>query len=414
MKYRPPRRTAAAAAAVGLAAALVAVVLLLARGDADAGTGPGAASPTLADAGPPPPPPVPVAAEALAEVEARLRREVERESFPGAVVAVGNRNQVQRVEGFGRTHWADTAAPVDPAATLYDLASLTKAVATTAAVMALVEDGRMELDAPVSRWVEAYAEGDKAEVTVRQLLTHTAGTAAGLLKKVPDAPRDRVLARILALDLALPPGQDVLYSDIGFVVLWEAARAAAGEPLQDYLRRRVWGPLGMEHTRVGVSPGCPECAPTLYLEEKKEPYRGGSFDLVGRRMEGVTGNAGAFSTAADLARFAAMMAGEGRLGDVRVFRPETVRAFTTPQPGAGTRALGWEVYCAEGIVPDHRGCERVWAYGHTGVTGASLWVHAETGTWVVLLANPTYLPRDEPDMQELRRDLLESVAESGA
>lgn len=359
------------------------------------------------------PPPVPIAPPALAAAEALVSREVEREAFPGAVLALGNRALVQRVTPFGRVRWDSLAPPVHADSTLYDLASLTKVVATTAAVMALVEDGRLRLDEPVSRYLPAYRAEDKDRVTIRQLLTHTAGVRAGATEIEGETPA-AVRRYLLSLDLALPPGEDVLYSDLGFLVLWAAAEEAAGEPLSAYLARRVWGPLGMASTRVGVPTGCGSCAPTLYLEERDEPYTGGSYDELARRLDGVAGNAGAFSTGRDVARFAAAIANEGRLGDTRVFRRATVRAFTRAQPGAGTRALGWEVYCAEGTVPDHETCDEVHAFGHSGATGTSIWIDPESRTWVVLLTNRSYLPRAETEMQELRRRLFGIVARGGA
>jgi serine-type D-Ala-D-Ala carboxypeptidase len=302
---------------------------------------------------------------------------------------------------------------VDARTTKYDLASLTKVVATTAAVMALVEDGRMRLDDPVQRYVPGFSGEGKERVTVRHLLTHTGGVRAGA-SGIRDVPPAQVRRYLLTEPLALEPGADVLYSDIGFVVLWLAAERAAGEPLRQYLSRRVWGPLGMTSTGMGVPTGCARCAPTLYLEEEDAPYAGGSYDEIGRRLDGVSGNAGAFSTAADLARFAAMIANEGRLGSHRVFRRATVRAFTRAQPGAGTRALGWEVYCREGIVPDQKTCREPYAFGHTGVTGTSLWIDPVSRTWFVLLTNRTYLPRAEIDMQAFRRRIYESLVPSPA
>ncbi len=355
------------------------------------------------------PDPTPVPSAAIARAEDLVRARLDEEQFPGAALAIGNRELIQEVVAYGRTHWADEAPAADPDSTLYDLASLTKVVATTAAVMALVEDGRMEVDAPVRSYLPQFAGEGKDLVTVRQLLTHTSGVPAGA-KDLEDGSRQAVLRQLLALPLTLKPGENVLYSDVGFVVLWAAAENAAGEPLPRYLRRRVWGPLGMNSTVVGVPTGCPRCAPTLYLSERDEPYAGGSYDEVARRLDGLTGNAGAFSTAHDLARFAAMIAGEGRLGDVRVFTRRTVRAFTRPQPGAGTRALGWEVYCREGVVPDQESCREVYAFGHTGVTGTSLWIDPVGRSWVVLLTNRTYLPRGkEMDMQKFRRRVYEVV-----
>jgi CubicO group peptidase (beta-lactamase class C family) len=354
------------------------------------------------------PPAVPVPAAAVARADSLVRAQVRREAFPGAVLAVGNRGLVQSVTAYGRTAWGERSLPARADSTLYDLASLTKVVATTAAVMALVEDRRLELDAPVRRYLPEFSGGDKGRVTIRHLLTHTGGLRAGAFNIASDDPA-AVRRYILRAPLAMKPGEDVLYSDLGFVVLWLAAERAAGEPLPAYLRRRVWGPLGMNETYMGVRRGCARCAPTLHLQEADGPYRGGSFDEVGRRLDGIAGNAGAFSTAADLARFAAMIANEGRLGDVRVFQRSTVRGFTRPQRGAGTRALGWEVYCREGIVPDHDSCREILGFGHTGVTGVCLWIDPQSRTWMVLLANRTYLPRTDIDMQRFRRRVFRAA-----
>jgi CubicO group peptidase (beta-lactamase class C family) len=354
------------------------------------------------------PPPVALSPASRAAADSLVRARVRAGAFPGAALAIGNRGAIQHVAVYGRTTWDDDAPEVTPHRTRYDLASLTKVVATTAAVMALVEDGRLELDAPVRQYVPEFSGGDKDRVTVRQLLTHSGGVRAGAAD-IADVPPARVRRYLLSRPLALEPGKDVLYSDLGFVILWEVAERAAGEPLPRYLQRRVWGPLGMTHTAMGVPPGCADCAPTLHLSEADEPYTGGSFDEVARRLDGVAGNAGAFSTLRDLATFAALIANEGRLEDVRVFNTRTVRGFTRPQPGVGTRALGWEVYCREGKVPDHRACEVVYAFGHTGVTGTSIWIDPVSRTWVVLLTNRTYLPKMEVDMQRFRRRVYDAV-----
>ena len=355
------------------------------------------------------PSPTPVPDSALALAARMVRNRVEREWFPGAALAVGNRALVQRVEAFGKTTWDEDAPAVRADSTLFDLASLTKVIATTAAVMALVEDGRLTLDDPVRRWVPQFSGGDKDSVTVRMLLTHTGGVRAGASDIASEVPGD-VRRYLVTRPLALKPGEDVLYSDVGFVILWIVAQRAAGEPLPLYLKRRVWGPLGMASTRVGVPTPCARCAPTLHLEGMDGPYTGGSYDEVARRLDGVAGNAGAFSTAHDLARFAAMIANEGRLGNVRIFQKRTVREFVLPQPGAGTRALGWEVYCREGVVPDHAECKDVYAFGHTGATGTSLWIEPSGRSWVVLLSNRTYLPKQpDVDMQQFRRRLYRAI-----
>jgi CubicO group peptidase (beta-lactamase class C family) len=140
-----------------------------------------------------------------------------------------------------------------------------------------------------------------------------------------------------------------------------------------------------------------------------EPYRGGSYDEVGRALEGMSGNAGLFTTAADLARFAAMIANGGELDGVRVLRRETIDAFLRPQPGAGSFALGWVTYCREGKVPDHVACKDVYAIGHTGSTGTALWIDPATRTWMVLLTNRVYEPKRKVEMQQVRRAVWEKL-----
>ena len=341
----------------------------------------------------------------LLAADEEVREQIEREAFPGAALVVGVGAQEVYRSTAGRVGWSDAAEPVDAARTMYDLASLTKAVGTTTAVMLLVEDGRMRLDDPVVRYVPEFRD---RRVTIRQLLTHTGGTRAGAVGMNQDAAPEAVRRYLVTRPLALEPGKDVLYSDIGFVVLYVAAERAAREPLPAFLRRRVWEPLGMTSTRFAAPRGCTRCAPTLRLSDG-EPYRGGSYDEVGRALNGLGGSAGLFSTAADLARFAAMMANGGELDGVRILRRETIDAFLRPQPGAGSFALGWVTYCGEGKVPDHVACKDVYAVGHTGSTGTALWMDPRTRTWMVLLTNRVYDRRRKVEMQEIRREVWETI-----
>jgi len=329
-----------------------------------------------------------------------VAQEVMRGTLPGAALVVGRGANVVAKRGVGRL--GSGLGEVNPDSTIYDLASLTKVIATTSAVMLLVEDGKMELDAPVSRYVPEFTGGSKAQVTVRQLLTHTSGLPAGA--SPPRGTPEETLARLIATPLKTRPGERVVYSDLGPIVLFVAAERVAEEPLPEMLARRVFLPLGMLSTRFGPLDGCGTCAPTT------EEFRGVVHDPTARRIGGVAGNAGLFSTAADVGRFAAMMAGGGALGNVRIFREETVREFTSRQPGASDRALGW-------VTPGDKraeGSEGVRisdaAFGHTGFTGTSLWIDPERGTWAVLLTNRTYIPRAPNRMQALRRTVNDFVS----
>jgi CubicO group peptidase (beta-lactamase class C family) len=275
---------------------------------------------------------------------AAVQAEVRRGAFPGAALALGRGSRAELVKGIGATTGAGEG--VDAERTVYDLASLTKVVATTTAAMLLYEDGRLELDAPVSRYLPEFSGDGKDAVTVRHLLAHTAGLPAGASPR--GATPDARLASLIRTPLERSPGAKVEYSDVGFVVLFAALERSAGEPIPALLERRVWEPLGMASTGYAPGPECERCAPT-YRNAAGRPVAGVVHDPIARSLDGVAGNAGLFSTAADLSRYAAMLASGGELEGVRVLKPETVDTFAVRQEG--TRALGWETPSANGTGP---------------------------------------------------------------
>ena len=345
--------------------------------------------------------------EKLEQAERLVQAEIRRGAFPGAALAAGRGAQLELLRGIGNAEWGRYR--VDPERTIYDIASLTKVVATTTAVMLLVEDGRLDLDAPVSRYVPEFTGGAKPRVRVRHLLTHTAGLPAGA--GVGGTPA-QALRSLVRQPLVAAPGERMVYSDVGFVVLWEAAERAAGEPLEKMLERRVFGPLGMRSTRF--NPGgesCDRCSPSWKARDGT-PVRGKVHDPTARKLGGVAGNAGLFSTAADLARFAAMLANGGELEGVHILREETIARFTRRQPSAGNRALGWETPKERGGSAGSGVSRR--AFGHTGFTGTSMWIDPERGTWTVLLANRTFDPQASNRIQALRRAVNDRVAEAAA
>jgi serine-type D-Ala-D-Ala carboxypeptidase len=344
--------------------------------------------------------------EGLKRAERAVEAELMRGGFPGAALAVGRMEHVVVERGVGRLGWDRAEARVDPEYTLYDIASLTKVVAATTAVMLLVEDGRLALDDRVSRYLPGFSGGAKDRVSIRHLLMHTSGLPAGANIWAPT--HEDALARAISVPLRQPPGQRVEYSDIGFVVLWAAAEAAAEEPLFRLLDRRVFSPLEMYSTTFLPGEGCARCAPTARRPDGSQ-IRGRVHDPTAFRLGGVTGNAGLFSTAHDMARFAAMMASGGELDGVRVLQEQTIRDFTRAQPGARTRALGWDTPARDGtgagglhISPR--------AFGHTGFTGTSLWIDPDRGTWAVLLSNRTFEPKGANRMQTVRRSVNDWVA----
>jgi serine-type D-Ala-D-Ala carboxypeptidase len=348
---------------------------------------------------------VAISADAVVRARGYVHSELERGAFPGGAIAMGVGQRIERVEGFGRIGWREAAAPVEAGTTKYDLASVTKAVATTVAVLILVDDGAIDLDDPVQPHLPAFEGVFKERITWRHLLAHTSGLPGGAVIR-GDTPSER--AQRLLRTRTMGPGQMMTYTDLGFLVLWEAAQRVAGEPLDEFLERRVWKPLQMNSTAFSPGQDCEECAPTLRLSTGI-PFRGQPNDLLARRLGGVTGNAGLFSTAEDLARFAAMIAGGGVLDGVRILKPESVQELFTQQAGAGRRTLGWVAFCpgegSDATIP----CSRPLAFGHTGWAGTSLWVEAAGGAWVVLLTNRSYDVRAEPRMDWLRESVFRAV-----
>jgi CubicO group peptidase (beta-lactamase class C family) len=259
---------------------------------------------------------------------------------------------------------------------MYDVASLTKVVATTAATMALVDRGKLTLDAPVVRAFPAFRGKGKDEVTLRDLLMHRSGLPAGrvLSRRGPASARHSVLST----SLVRQPGSRTEYSDIGADVLGFVVERVAGERLDLFLRKAVYDPLGMNSTMF--RPGAPLRARIAPTETRVA--RGEVHDRNAEALGGVAGHAGLFTTAGDLAVFAQMMLDEGSAGGKRLFAERTVSEFT--RPGAGWRALGWET-CSGGGSCGHYLSAR--AFGHTGFTGTSMWIDPEREMFVIVLTN---------------------------
>jgi len=246
-----------------------------------------------------------MSATALIHAEEEVVSDLQRGAFPGAALAIGRGPRVVLEEGFGTMGRGGLYDEVEPDRTVYDLASLTKVVGTTTAVMLLVEDGKMRLDEPVASYLPEFSNGGRERVTIRHLLTHTSGLPEGL--DVPNGlSPEQALRYVLGTPLRSTPGMRVEYSDLSAVVLYAAAERAAGEPLFRLLDRRVYGPLKMRSTTYLAGVGCPTCAPTM-RDENDQPVRGLVHDPIARKLGGVAGNAGLFSTAHDLGHFAAML-----------------------------------------------------------------------------------------------------------
>lgn len=325
----------------------------------------------------------------LAKIDHVVERGLAAGGFPGAAVVVGRKGFAVWEKGFGRLGWTPSSGYVIPDRTIYDIASLTKVVATTTAIMLLHDEGKVRLEDPVSRFLPGFSGGDKDRVTVHQLLTHRSGLPAGRdiwrIARTPEAAREAVIASALKYQ----PGSRYEYSDLGADILAFVAEAAAGERLDRYLGRRIFTPLGMTDTDfrpAGSLRG--RIAPTELTPPRGYPIRGEVHDENAFALGGIAGHAGLFSTATDLAVFAQMMLNGGEYRGVRFLKAETVELFT--RRSSGSRALGWDTCAASGSCGQYMS-ER--AYGHTGFTGTSLWIDPDREMFVILLTNRVHASR---------------------
>lgn len=357
--------------------------------------------------------------ERLARASELVREAVARRDFPGAVLLVARKGRTVVHEAFGESRWIPDRRPMTTDM-IFDLASLTKPLATAPAVMMLVERGRLSLWDKVKTYVPGFAayrdangaEGEDARIW--NLLTHTSGlppyTDAEAAAKVLGRPcsPEALVGYIAALPKTDPPGAKFAYSCLGYITLAEIVRLASGQTLDRFLAENVYRPLGL--TRTFFRPG-PEvldlCVPTLVVDGR--PLQGVVHDPLARLQGGLSGNAGLFSTAGDLAVFAEMLLDGGVWRSRRIFSRATVDRMTSVYPKAefAGRGLGWDlrsVYASNG--GDLFGSD---SFGHSGYTGTSIWIDPETKTIVILLTNSVH-PDDTGKIIPLRSRVANVVA----
>ena len=341
----------------------------------------------------------------FASVDAVVQGSIAEGTIPGAVLIVGHDGQVIYRKAYGNRSLEPRreAMTLD---TVFDLASLTKVIATTTAVMQLVEAGKVRLNDPVVKYLPEFAPNGKDDITLRQLLTHYSGLEPDLDLKAPWEGKDTAYHMMWAETPANPPGSGFVYSDINFIALGELIERVSGETLDAYCARHIFAPLKMTRTRF-VPPALwrAKIAPTQY-DENEHMLRGVVHDPTARRMGGVAGHAGLFSTGDDLAKLAqALLSGGGG-----ILSPLAVEKMTRPeQPPAAPvlRGFGWDI---DSPFSSNRGdLLPIGSYGHTGFTGTSLWIDPTTHTYIVLLTNAVH-PRGKGNAIALRSKVATAVA----
>jgi len=353
----------------------------------------------------------------LAHIDEAVAAEIAKKQLPGAVVLVGRQGKVVWRRAYGNRALEPQIENMTPD-TIFDLASLTKVVATATSVMVLIERGQVRLGDPVARYIPEFADMGKRNVTVEQLLTHRSGFVPDNDIKDYEQGPAKAFENIWHLAPTSEPGSRFVYSDVNYIVLAELIRRVSGKPLDEFAAENVFRPLGMKDTTFKPSPRLqPRIAPTE--ERDGHSIRGEVHDPRAFLLGGVAGHAGLFSTADDLAIYCQMILGLGQYRGARVLSPLGVMRMTEARASGGNasdgnaRGLGWDVMT--GYSSNRGDLFPLGSFGHTGFTGTSIWLDPASETFVVFLSNrvhPRIDAKQPADVNSLRGRVASIVAAS--
>ena len=346
--------------------------------------------------------------ELTSRLDSIVRVGLEQGAAPGAALAVGRFGRLVHLKAYGAIDYAAEAPAVDPT-TLFDLASLTKVVATTTAAMILEDEGKLDLSRPVYSYLPEFSAPDKAGITVRMLLAHRGGLEAFAPLWKQWRGRADYLAQINARPLANLPGTKVIYSDWDFVLMGMIIERITGTTLDAFTAARVFGPLRMSSTRF--APDTTDVALMRHtaltaLDTLRGQIHGTVHDPNAWALGGVAGHAGLFGSAHDLAVFAQMLLNGGTYAGTRIVKPTTVARWTAAHDVGSSRALGWDSPAAVSSAGRYFSPR---SFGHTGYTGTSMWIDPERGLFVVLLTNRVNSRGEATRHVQLRRDIADAV-----
>ncbi|MBD0319799.1 MAG: beta-lactamase family protein [Gemmatimonadetes bacterium] len=345
-----------------------------------------------------------------ARLDSIIRAALADGTAPAIAVAVGRHGRLVHMGSYGRIDRPLGSPAVDDS-TLFDMASLTKVIATTSVAMRMEEDSALDLDRTVASYLPEFSDSAKAGITVRMLLTHTGGLESGApLHRQGYRGREQFLQQISQRPLKHAPGTQTLYSDWDLVLAQLVMERLTGKTLDVLAEEQVFRPLGMRETRYRPDASLrPRIAATEVAADRGGLIWGDVHDANAWAMGGVAGHAGLFSSIRDLAVFAQMLLNNGEYNGVRIFRPQTVARWTAPQGRGASRALGWDTPSDRSSAGHFFGPR---SFGHTGYTGTSLWMDPERGVFVVLLTNRVNPTADNQKHVALRRAVADAVQQS--
>ena len=340
-----------------------------------------------------------------------VKTAIEEAVAPGVAIAVGRNGHIAYMKGYGYIDWNQPGSPAVDTNTLYDLASLTKVIATTTVAMVLEEGGQLDLNRTVASYLPEFNSPEKAQITVKQILTHSGGLEAGANIYATARGREQFLYQINARPLEYTPGTNMIYSDWDMIILQLVMERITGKTLDVLANEKIFRPLGMTDTQFQPPVSLrPRIAPTQVDDARGGLLWGTVHDENAWAMGGVAGHAGLFSTARDLALFSMMIlnGGEGVNG-IRVVKPATIARWTARQGKESSRTLGWD--SPEGGSSAGQFFSP-WSFGHTGFTGTSIWIDPEKDLFVVVLTNRVNPTRSNTRHVQLRRDVADAVQQA--
>ncbi|HEY5404780.1 MAG TPA: exo-beta-N-acetylmuramidase NamZ domain-containing protein, partial [Pyrinomonadaceae bacterium] len=368
---------------------------------------------------------VSVSSSQLALMDAIIEEGIAQKKLPGAVVLVGRKGKVVWQKAYGARALEPSREPMS-VDTIFDLASLTKVIATATSIMILVERGKVRLSDPISVYIPELKGEGREKITVEQLLTHRSGYAPDFDLREQWVGYDEAIKRLIKEPLRNPPGTRFVYSDINFIALGEIVHRVGGMPLNQFAQKNIFGPLGMRDTgftptaslKMRIAPTEKRRGQLSYLGDSATNagsdgdlwLRGQVHDPTSYRMSGVAGHAGLFSTASDLAIYCQMILNEGQYRGVRVLSPASVAEMTRPRlvnGTGGTRGLGWDINTS---FSSNRGdLFPLGSFGHTGFTGTSIWIDPASQMFLIFLSNRVH-PDGKGDVGPLRGRVASVVA----
>jgi CubicO group peptidase (beta-lactamase class C family) len=330
-------------------------------------------------------------------IDLLLERAISQNLIAGGVVVIGNHDGILSTSARGQLNTTAGSPPLNER-TVFDLASLTKVIATTPAVMKLLDEGRINLSDPLSRWFPEFADTGHGEITILNLLTHTSGLEDVELSS--EQSMQSAIRKVVAQKYRPRPGSHFHYADINFILLGELVHRVSGETLDAFCQEQIYGPLGIPETMF---------LPSRYLAGAIAPTSVTSCGIVqdpnARRLGGVAGHAGLFSSAYDLSRYARLLLGGGVIDDRRILSEQVVTQMTTAylcNNGAVKRGLGWDMDSPFSAPKGSFFSEA--SFGHTGYSGSSIWIDPQQDLFVILLTRRVNY-RDTRNFNQLRRDV---------